>query len=141
LNVEPRRGHERPEEEYGNSSTFSLTLALDEVGGESHAAATLPWGKRQAGWIPGPVWTDAENLAPTGIPSTDPSSTISKAETKIKTMNFNVIVFKCQSVPFWLRTASKCSVQSTFPTRASISIIRVVTCTVLTLILLMWRIG
>ena len=26
---------------------------------------------QEAGWAPGPVWTDAENLAPTGIRSPD----------------------------------------------------------------------
>ena len=26
---------------------------------------------QEAGWAPGPVWTGAENLAPTGIPSPD----------------------------------------------------------------------
>jgi hypothetical protein len=68
------------------------------VGGESNAAPTSPWGKRQAGRIPGPVWTDAEKFVPTGIPSTDPSSAISKAETKIKTINFNVIIFKINQI-------------------------------------------
>jgi hypothetical protein len=52
--------------------------------------------KKQAGWIPGPVWTGAENLASTGIPSTDPPFTISKAETKIKALNFNAILFQIQ---------------------------------------------
>jgi len=101
------------------------------VGGQNYAAATSLWGKRQAGWIPEAGRAGAENLAPTGIPSTDPSSTISKAETKIKTMKFNVIVFESKSNPFCLRVASKCSIQPTFLTRASISIIRVLTWTVL----------
>jgi len=26
---------------------------------------------QEAGWAPGPVWTDAKNLFPTGIPSPD----------------------------------------------------------------------
>ena len=26
---------------------------------------------QEAGWAPGPVWTDAENLAPTGVRSPD----------------------------------------------------------------------
>ena len=26
---------------------------------------------KEAGWAPGPAWTSAENLAPTGIPSPD----------------------------------------------------------------------
>jgi hypothetical protein len=44
----------------------------------SHPGRTLPPGKtryplyvQEAGWAPGPVWTDAENLAPTGIRSPD----------------------------------------------------------------------
>ena len=43
------------------------------VGGQRHAPAALPPGKRpgthytEAGWAPGPVWTGAENLSPTGI--------------------------------------------------------------------------
>ena len=47
------------------------------VGGQHHALAALPPGKdpvpivQEAGWAPGPVWTGAENLAPTGIRSPD----------------------------------------------------------------------
>jgi hypothetical protein len=47
------------------------------MGGQHHAPAALPPGKtryplhRRAGWAPGPVWTCAKNLAPTGIRSTD----------------------------------------------------------------------
>ena len=47
------------------------------VGGQRHAPAALPPGKdpepivQEAGWAPGSVWTDAENLAPTGIRSPD----------------------------------------------------------------------
>jgi len=47
------------------------------VGGQGHALAALPTGKDpvpivwEAGWIPEPVWTSAENLAPTGIRSPD----------------------------------------------------------------------
>ena len=43
--------------------------------GQHHAPATLYPGKdpvptlQEAGWAPGPVWTGAENLAPTGIRS------------------------------------------------------------------------
>ena len=49
-----------------------------EVGGQRHAPATLPPGKRpralvqEAGWVPGPVWTGTESLAPTGIRSPEP---------------------------------------------------------------------
>ena len=61
------------------SATLSLTSALRlVVGGQRHALAALPTGKDpvpivwEAGWIPEPVWTSAENLAPTGIRSPDP---------------------------------------------------------------------
>ena len=59
------------------SCTLSLTLALDGVGGQRHPPAALTPGKtryplyKEAGWAPGPVWTGAENLAPTGIRSPD----------------------------------------------------------------------
>jgi len=55
-----------------------LTTALE--GGEGSASSpgrSLPPGKdpvsivREAGWAPGPVWTGAKNLAPTGIRSPD----------------------------------------------------------------------
>jgi len=45
------------------------------VDGQRHAPAALPPGKtrypfvQEAGWAPGPVWTCAENLAPTGMGS------------------------------------------------------------------------
>jgi hypothetical protein len=44
-----------------------------EVGGQRHVPATFTAGKdpvpivQEAGWIPGPVWTSAENLAPPGF--------------------------------------------------------------------------
>ena len=44
---------------------------------QRHAPAALYPGKdpvptvQEAGWAPGPVWTGAENLAPTGIRSPD----------------------------------------------------------------------
>jgi hypothetical protein len=41
------------------------------VGGQLHAPAALPPGKRQAGWAQGPVWTAAKNLPPPGIRSPD----------------------------------------------------------------------
>jgi hypothetical protein len=59
----------------GYSSTLSLTSQLD--GGEwlnSRPGLFTP-GKdpvpiaQEAGWAPGPVWTGAENLAPTGFRS------------------------------------------------------------------------
>ena len=45
--------------------------------GQHHAPAALYFGKesvpilQEAGWAPGPVWTGAENLAPTGVRSAD----------------------------------------------------------------------
>jgi len=54
-----------------------MTLALDGVGGQRHVPAAVTPGKdsiplvQEAGWAPGPVWTGAENLAPTGIRSPD----------------------------------------------------------------------
>ena len=47
------------------------------VGGQRHIPAAFTPGKdavpivQEAGWAPGPVWTGAENLAPTGIRSPD----------------------------------------------------------------------
>ena len=47
------------------------------VGSQRHAPAAFTPGKdpvpivQEAGWALGPVWIDAENLAPTGIRSTD----------------------------------------------------------------------
>jgi len=47
------------------------------VGGQCHAPAALYPGKdlvpivQDVWWAPGPVWTGAENLAPTGIRSPD----------------------------------------------------------------------
>jgi hypothetical protein len=43
------------------------------VCGQPHAPAAFTSGKepvaivQEAGWVPGPVWTGAESLAPTGI--------------------------------------------------------------------------
>ena len=67
----PITGHEGPDGEYRYSSILSLTSAPGGVGGQRHAPCALPPGKdpvpivQEAGWAPGPVWTDAEN--PTGI--------------------------------------------------------------------------
>jgi len=46
------------------------------VDGQRQDPAALPPGKRVGtrfigGWVPGPVWMGAENLAPTGIRFTD----------------------------------------------------------------------
>ena len=52
---------------------FTLTSALNGVGGQRHAPAVLPLTNRAgthctAAWVsPGPVWTCAEYLVPTGI--------------------------------------------------------------------------
>jgi len=55
-----------------------VTTALEGgVRGQRHAAAALYPGTdlvpivQEAGWAPGPVWTGAENFAPTGIRSPD----------------------------------------------------------------------
>jgi hypothetical protein len=53
-----------------------MALAGGE-GSASRRVSSLPPGKtrypllQEAGWAPGPVWTGAENLAPTGIRSLD----------------------------------------------------------------------
>jgi len=56
-----------------HSSTLSLTLALDAVGGQRHAQAALTPVPtvQEAGWAPGPVRTGAENLASICIRSPD----------------------------------------------------------------------
>jgi hypothetical protein len=73
-NVRPKTGHKRPEGENRCSSTLSLTSALD--GGECltpRPGRFTFMGKNpvpilwEAGWTPGSVGTNAENLAPTGI--------------------------------------------------------------------------
>jgi hypothetical protein len=62
------------------SSTLSLNSVLVEVGGQRHAPAALPRGKKpgtllqEAGWAAEPVWTCAENVAPTGIRPLDRNS-------------------------------------------------------------------
>jgi len=53
-----------------------MTSALG-VGGQRHAPAAFTPGKdlvpivQEAGWVPGLVWTGAENFVPTGIRSPD----------------------------------------------------------------------
>jgi hypothetical protein len=65
-------GHKGPKEKQMYSSTFSLTSALDGVGGQRHAQTDLPPGKypepivQEAGWAPEPVWTGAEYSLPPG---------------------------------------------------------------------------
>ena len=59
------------------SSTLSLTSALYEGGWSTPRPGRFTHRKdpvpivQEAGWAPGPVWTGAENLAPTGIRSPD----------------------------------------------------------------------
>jgi hypothetical protein len=59
------------------SSTLSLTWALDEGGWLTPRQGRFTPGNeeepvvKKAGWAPGPFWTGAENLAPTGILSSD----------------------------------------------------------------------
>ena len=77
VKVHPRTGHEGPKGEQMYSSTLPSTSALDGVGGQRHALVALPPRKdpvpivQEAGWASKPVWTGAENLAPTGIRSPD----------------------------------------------------------------------
>ena len=50
-----------------------MTTALEGVRGQLHARLFFNPGKdpvhivQEAGWAPGPVWSGAKNLAPTGI--------------------------------------------------------------------------
>ena len=73
---DPRTGYEGPEAEWRYSCTLFLTPALDGVGGQRHAPATLPPGKdlvpilREAGWAPGTVWTVGEKSGPGFNPRT-----------------------------------------------------------------------
>ena len=54
-----------------------MNKALEGVRGQSHAPAAFYLRKdpvpivQEGGWDPGPVWTGAENFAPTGIRSPD----------------------------------------------------------------------
>jgi hypothetical protein len=59
-------------------STLTLASALDGVGGQRHAPPLPLYSRKdlvpivwEAAWVPGPVWTGAENLASTGIRSPD----------------------------------------------------------------------
>jgi hypothetical protein len=58
-------------------STLSLPLVLDGVGWSTARPDRFTPEKdpllfvQEAGWAPGPVWIDAENLASTGIRSPD----------------------------------------------------------------------
>jgi hypothetical protein len=72
----PRSGHEGPGAEYVCSSTLSLTSALDGRGWLTLRPGRVIPGKetryplyRRLRGTQGPVWTAAEDLAPTGIRS------------------------------------------------------------------------
>jgi hypothetical protein len=62
------------------------------MSGQRHAPAALYPGKdpvpivQEAGWAPGPVWTGAENLVPTGIRSPDRNQ---KGQYTIETLHFS----------------------------------------------------
>ena len=71
--VLPITGHEDPEGEQMYSSTLPSTSALYGGGWSTPRRGRFTPGKdplpivQEAGWASGPVWTGAENLAPTGI--------------------------------------------------------------------------
>jgi hypothetical protein len=72
--VQLRTGHEGPEgQRY--TSTLSLASAIDRVGWSTPRPDRFTPGKDpvpivyEAGWARGPVWTGAENVAPTWIRS------------------------------------------------------------------------
>ena len=78
---------------------LSLTLALNGGGCSTPRTGCFTPGKetvpevQEAGWVPGPVWTGAENLASTGIRSPDrlaiPSAQ-SRTTQKLKYVLFSV---------------------------------------------------
>ena len=89
-----RTGHEGPEGEQIYSATLSSTSALD--GGEwsvphpgrcTHGKETRHHLCRGLDGPPGPVWTEAENLAPSGIRSPDRPARISETNVIIKISN------------------------------------------------------
>jgi len=74
----PKTGHEGPRGEWRYSSILSLTSALDAGGWSTPPPGHFIHKERhsvpiayETGWAPGPVWTGAENLAPTGCRSPD----------------------------------------------------------------------
>ena len=75
--VLPRTGHEGPEGEQMYSSTLPSTSALDGGGWSTPPLDRFTPGKdpvaivQETGWVRGPVWTGAGNLAPTGIRSSN----------------------------------------------------------------------
>jgi hypothetical protein len=72
-----RTGREGPEKKETYSSTLSLTFTLDGGGWSTpRPRGFIPrnesrYGLYGAGWAPGPLWTSAENFAPTRIRSPD----------------------------------------------------------------------
>jgi len=66
--VHPTTCHEATEGEYRYSCTLSLTSVLDEGGWLMPHPTSFSHGNdlahtvQEAGWAPGPVWTDEENL-------------------------------------------------------------------------------
>ena len=72
-NVRPRTVPEGPDGDELYSSTLPSTSTLDGGGWSTPRSGRFSPGKdpvpivQEAGWAPRPVWTNAENLAPTGI--------------------------------------------------------------------------
>jgi hypothetical protein len=66
------------------------------VGGQRHAPAVLPPGKnpvpsvREAGWTPGPVWTDAGNLSP--HPGFDPRTRPDRSQSLYRLSYYTAII-------------------------------------------------
>ena len=73
VTVHPRTAHEVPQGEQRYSSTLSLTFGARWGGWSTPRPGrfTLKKDSVANGWAPRPVWTCAENLAPTGIRSLD----------------------------------------------------------------------
>jgi len=66
-----KTGHDGQEGEYIYSSILSLTSTLDGGALSSPHRGRFTGTHCIGGWDPGPAWTGAENLAPTGILSPD----------------------------------------------------------------------
>ena len=70
-------GHKGPEGDYRYSCTLSLTSALDGGGWTSPRPGPFTPGSdpvpivQQGGWAPRPVWTAAQNLAPSSFRTPD----------------------------------------------------------------------
>jgi hypothetical protein len=82
------------------STTLSLTSRYFGVGRQRHAPAGLPPGNDlvpivwEAGWAPGTVWKGEENLAPTGIQSSDRparSKSLYRLRSFTSTISFGVL--------------------------------------------------